>query len=89
MSSLILVIRPRSWVSHERPHLKPCCSGAMMMLSSAYCMMLLMTICEDLAQVADDTCEGNWSELFLNGSILKDRCDKCGSPIFRHSAATE
>ena len=26
---------------------------------------------------------------FLNGSILKDRCDKCGSPVFRHSAATE
>ena len=51
-----------------------------MMLS--YCMMLLMTICEDLALVADDTGEGN-------GSILKVRCDKCGSPIFRHSAATE
>ena len=31
---------------------------------SAYGMMLLMIICEDLAQVADDTCEGNWSELF-------------------------
>ena len=33
-----------------------------------------------------------WRKLvgtFLNGSILKDRCDKCGSPIFRHSAATE
>ena len=60
--SLILVIRPRSWVSHEQPHLKPCCSGAMMMLF--YCMMVLMTICENLALVADDTCEGNWLELF-------------------------
>ena len=26
-----------------------------MMLSSAYCMMLLLTICEDLALVADNT----------------------------------
>ena len=58
-----------------------------MMLS--YCMMLPMTICENLALVADDTGEGNWLEPFLNGSILKDRCDKCGSPIFRRSAATE
>ena len=33
-----------------------------MMLS--YCMMLLMTICEGLAQVAVDTGEGNWSEPF-------------------------
>ncbi len=55
----------------------------------SYCMMLLMIICENLALVADDTGEGNWLEPFLNGSILKDRCDKCGSPIFRHSAATE
>ena len=68
-SSLILMIRPRSWVSHEQPHLKPCCSGAMMMLS--YCMMLLMTICEDLAQVADDTWEGNWLELFWTVTFLK------------------
>ena len=30
----------------------------------SYCVMLLMTICKDLALVADDTCEGNWSELF-------------------------
>ena len=71
VSSPILVIRPRSWVSHERPHLKPCCSGAMMMLFSAYCMMLLMTVCEDLAQVADDICEGNWSELFWTVVFLK------------------
>ena len=69
--SLILVIRPRSWVWHEQPHLKPCCSGAMMMLSSAYCMMLLMTVCEDLAQVADDTCEGNWLKLFWTVVFLK------------------
>ena len=69
VSSLILVIRPRSWVSHEQPHLKPCCSGAMMMLS--YCMMLLMTICEDLARVADDTDEGNWLELFWMVAFLK------------------
>ena len=55
----------------------------------SYCIMLLMIICENLALVADDTGEGNWLEPFLNGSILKDRCDKCGSPIFRHSAATE
>ena len=68
-SSLILVIRPRSWVSHEQPHVKPCSSGAMMMLS--YCMMLLMTICEDLALVADDTCEGNWSEWFWMVAFLK------------------
>ena len=33
-----------------------------MMMS--YCMMLLMRICENLALVADDTCEGNWLELF-------------------------
>ena len=71
MSSLILVIRPRSWVSHERPHLKPCCSGAMMMLSSAYCMILLMTVCKDLALVADDTCEGSWSEPFWMVPFLK------------------
>ena len=69
VSSLNLVIRPRSWVSHEQPHLKPCCSGAMMMLS--YCMMLLMTICENLALVADDTCEGNWSEPFWMVAFLK------------------
>lgn len=68
-SSLILVIRPRSWVSHEQPHLKPCCSGAMMMLS--YCMMLLMTICENLALVADDTGEGNWLEPFWMVAFLK------------------
>ena len=68
-SSLILVIRPRSWVSHEQPHLKPYCSGAMMMLS--YCMMLLMTICENLALVAHDTCEGNWLELFWMVAFLK------------------
>ena len=32
----------------------------------SYSMMLLMTICEveDLALVADDTCEGYWSESF-------------------------
>ena len=65
-SSPILVIRPRSWVSHEQPHLKPCCSGAMMMLS--YCMMLLMTICENLA---DDTGEGNWLEPFWMVAFLK------------------
>ena len=59
---VILVIRPRSWVSHEQPHLKPCCSGAMTMLS--YCMMLLMTICENLALAADNTGEGNWLEHF-------------------------
>ena len=29
-----------------------------------YCMMLLMTICENLALAADDTGEGNWLELF-------------------------
>ncbi len=69
VSSLILVIRPRSWVSHEQPHLKPCCSGAMMMLS--YCMMLLMTICENLALVADDTGEGNWLEPFWMVAFLK------------------
>ena len=86
VSLLILVIRPRSWVSYERPQLKPCCSRAMMMLSYTYCMMLLMTLCKDLALVADDTCEGDWLELFLKGSVLKDRC---GSPIFRHSAATK
>ena len=68
-SSLILVIRPMSWVSHEQPHLKPCCSGAMMMLS--YCMMLLMTICENLALVADDTGEGNWLEPFWMVAFLK------------------
>ena len=68
-SSLILVIRPRSWVSHEQPHLKPCCLGAMMMLS--YCMMLLMTICENLALVADDTGEGNWLEPFWMVAFLK------------------
>ena len=68
-SSLILVIRPRSWVSHEQPHLKPCCSGAMMMLS--YCMMLLMIICEKLALVADDTGEGNWLEPFWMVAFLK------------------
>jgi len=67
-SSLILVIRPRSWVSHEQPHLKPCCSGAMMMLS--YCMMLLRTICENLALVAD-TSEGNWLEPFWMVAFLK------------------
>ena len=61
--------RPRSWVSHEQPHLKPCCSGAMMMLS--YCMMLLMTICENLALVADDTVEGNWLEPFWMVAFLK------------------
>ena len=33
-----------------------------MMLS--YCMMLLMSICENLALVADDTGEGNWMEPF-------------------------
>ena len=71
MSSLILVIRPMSWFSHERPHLKPCCSGAVMMLSFANCMMLLMTICKDLAQVADNTCEGNWLELFWTVVFLK------------------
>ena len=71
MSSLILVIRPRSWVLHEWQHLKPCCSGAVMMLYSAYCMMLLMTICEDLALVADNTCEGNWLELFWMVAFLK------------------
>ena len=68
-SSLILVVRPRRWVSHEQPHLKPCCSGARRMLS--YCMMLLMTISEDLALVADDTCEGNWLELFWMVAFLK------------------
>ena len=68
VSSLILVIRPRSWVSHQQPHLKPC-SGAMMMLSD--CMMLLMTICENLALVADDTCERNWSEPFWMVAFLK------------------
>ena len=68
-SSLILVIRPRSWVPHEQPHLKPCCLGAMMMLS--YCMMLLMTICENLALVADDTGEGNWLEPFWILAFLK------------------
>ena len=71
-SSLILVIRPRSWVSHEQPHLKPCkaCrSGAMMMLS--YCMMLLMIICENLALVAHNTGEGNWLEPFWMVAFLK------------------
>ena len=68
-SSLILVIRPRSWVWHEQPHLKPCCSGAMTMLS--YCMMLLMIICENLALVADDTGEGNWLEPFWMVAFLK------------------
>ena len=63
------LIRPRSWVSHEQPHLKPCCSGAMMMLS--YCMMLLMIICENLALVADDTGEGNWLEPFWMVAFLK------------------
>ena len=67
-SSLILMIRPRGWVSHEQQHLKPCCSGAMMMLS--YCMMLLMTICENLALVADDTGEGNWLEPFWMVAFL-------------------
>ena len=68
-NSLILVIRLRSWVSHEQPHLKPCCSGAMMMLS--YCMMLLMTKCENLAQVADGAGEGNWLESFWMVAFLK------------------
>ena len=68
-TSLILVIRLRSWVSHEQPHLKPCCSGAMMMLS--YCMMLLMIICENLALVADNTGEGNWLEPFWMVAFLK------------------
>ena len=27
------------------------------------------------------SCEGNWLEPFLNGSVLKDRCDECGFPI--------
>ena len=66
---LILVIRPRSWVSHEQPHLKPGCSGAMMMLS--YCMMLLMIICENLALVADNIGEGNWLEPFWMVAFLK------------------
>ena len=65
---MILVIKPRSWVSHEQPHLKPCCSGAMMM---SYCMMLLMIICENLALVADDTGEGNWLEPFWMVGFLK------------------
>ena len=30
----------------------------------SYCVMLLRTICEDLALVADDAGEGNWLELF-------------------------
>ena len=30
----------------------------------SYSMMLLMTICENLALVADDTSEGNWLEPF-------------------------
>ncbi len=40
-----------------------------MMLS--YCMMLLMTICEDLALVAEDTAEGNWLEPFRMVAFLK------------------
>ena len=68
-SSLTLVIRPRSWVSYEQPHLKPCWSGAMMMLS--YCMMLLMIICENIALVADDTGEENWLEPFWMVAFLK------------------
>ena len=86
-SSLILVIRPRSWVSHEQPHLKPCCSGAMMMLS--YCMMLLMTICENLALVADNTGEGNWLEPFWMVAFLKTGVISVVLQVFRHSAATE
>ena len=30
----------------------------------SYCMMLLMTKCENLAQVADGAGEGNWLESF-------------------------
>ena len=40
-----------------------------MMLS--YCMVLLMTICEDLALVAEDTAEGNWLEPFRMVAFLK------------------
>ena len=40
-----------------------------MMLS--YCMMLLMTIREDLALAADNTCEGNWLKLFRMVAFLK------------------
>ena len=55
----------------------------------SYCMMLLMTICENLALVADDTGEGNWLEPFSMVAFLKTGVIKCRSPIFRHSAATE
>ena len=86
-SSLILVIRPRSWVSLEQPHLKPCCSGAMMMLS--YCMMLLMTICENLALVAANTGDGNWLEPFWMVAFLKTGVISVVLQVVRHSAATE
>ena len=56
-------------------------------------VVLLHDAADDNMWESCTSCRQHWWRklvgAFLNGSILKDRCDKCGSPIFWHSAATE
>ena len=52
--------RPSSWVSRESPCLNSFCSGTMMLLSSAYCIILLTLYSNVFHDFADLTCEGNW-----------------------------
>ena len=88
MSSLILLIRPKelgfTWATTFE---------AMLFRSYDDVFCILHDVTDDNMRRSCTSCRRHlWRKLvraFLKGSILKDRCDECGSPIFRHSAATE